>query len=50
MDVDKKNLRVNLRKLDRRNNHIVGKATIYDMDVDTVGKLMATAGQYKILR
>ncbi len=34
----------------QRSNHIVGKATIYDMDVDTAGKLMATAGQDKILR
>lgn len=34
----------------QRSNHIVGKATIYDMDVDPVGKHILTAGQDKFLR
>ena len=34
----------------QRSNHIVGKATIYDMDVDPTGKHVLTAGQDKFLR
>jgi len=31
-------------------NHIMGKASIYDMDIEVSGKLMTTAGQDKVLR
>ena len=34
----------------QRSNHIAGKASIYDMDIDVAGKLMATAGQDRVLR
>ena len=34
----------------QRSNHIVGKATMYDMDIDVTGKHMATAGQDRVLR
>lgn len=34
----------------QRSNHIVGKATIYDMAVDPIGKHILTAGQDKFLR
>ena len=34
----------------QRSNHIVGKAAIYDMDLDVLGKHLVTAGQDKNLR
>ncbi len=33
-----------------RTNNVVSKATIFDMDIDVLGKHVVTAGQDRVLR